>query len=98
MAERHDVIAFDRPGHGLSGWPGATAAQLAEQARLLRGGLAELGVRRATIVGHSYGGSVALAWALDAPDSVDGLAADLGAEPGLARRARRCRPTCWPIR
>lgn len=73
MAERHDVIAFDRPGHGLSGWPGATAAQLAEQARLLRGGLAELGVRRATIVGHSYGGSVALAWALDAPDSVDGL-------------------------
>ena len=26
-----------------------------------------------TVVGHSYGGSVALAWALDAPASVEAL-------------------------
>jgi pimeloyl-ACP methyl ester carboxylesterase len=73
MAARHDVIAFDRPGHGLSGWPGPEGARLSEQARLMRIALADLGVRRATLVGHSYGGSVALAWALDAPETVDGL-------------------------
>ena len=73
MAENHDVIAFDRPGHGLSGWPGQQATHLSEQARLLRFALAELGVTRAIVVGHSYGGSVALAWALDAPESVRGL-------------------------
>lgn len=73
MAERYDVIAFDRPGHGLSGWPGPQGAGLSEQVRLLRAALTRLGVSRATVVGHSYGGSVALAWALDAPDSVDAL-------------------------
>jgi len=30
-------------------------------------------VRRATLVGHSYGGSGALAWALEAPETLDGL-------------------------
>ena len=39
----------------------------------MRGALATMGVDRATVAGHSYGGSVALAWALDAPDSVSGL-------------------------
>lgn len=73
MAARHDVIAFDRPGHGRSGWPGPGGVTLSEQARLMRAALVRLGVPRATLVGHSYGGSVALAWALDAPDSVDGL-------------------------
>ena len=39
----------------------------------MRGALARLGVQRAIVVGHSYGGSVALAWALDAPETVTGL-------------------------
>lgn len=74
MAARYDVIAFDRPGHGLSGWPGAEGARLSEQARRMRAGLARLGARPAIVVGHSYGGSVALAWAFDAPETVSGLA------------------------
>lgn len=73
MAARRHVIAFDRPGHGLSGWPGPQGALLSEQARRMRAGLARLGVERAVVVGHSYGGSVALAWALDAPETVSGL-------------------------
>lgn len=73
LAARHDVIAFDRPGHGLSGWPGPEAARLSEQARLMRLALARLGLPRTLVVGHSYGGAVALAWALDAPETVDGL-------------------------
>lgn len=73
VAARREAIAFDRPGHGLSGWPGPVGVRLCEQARLMRLALAAVGVRRATLVGHSFGGSIALAWALDAPESVDGL-------------------------
>lgn len=73
MAERHTVHLFDRPGHGLSGWPGEDGVQLDTQAALLRGALEQLGVERATLVGHSYGGAVALAWALAAPQSVSAL-------------------------
>jgi pimeloyl-ACP methyl ester carboxylesterase len=72
LARNHTVFAFDRPGHGLSGMPeGATS--LSVQAALMRGAMAEIGVRRMTVIGHSYGGSVALAWALDAPGSVEAL-------------------------
>jgi pimeloyl-ACP methyl ester carboxylesterase len=73
IARDHDTIAFDRPGLGNSGWPGPQGARLDVQARLLRGALDRLGVSRVTLVGHSYGGSVALAWALVEPESVNGL-------------------------
>lgn len=73
LARDYTVIAFDRPGHGLSGWPAQGGESLSVQAALMRGALARLGVERATLVGHSYGGSVALAWALDAPRSVAAL-------------------------
>ena len=74
IAERHDVIAFDRPGLGFTGRPVRGAdRRLGAQAALLRDALARLGVERATLVGHSFGGAVALAWALDAPETVAGL-------------------------
>ncbi len=72
IARRRTVYAFDRPGHGSSGFP-AGMESLTTQARMMRAALACEGVQRAVVVGHSYGGSVALAWALDAPDSVEGL-------------------------
>lgn len=69
------VIAFDRPGHGRSDRIGGDAAHSpARQAAVLREGLAALGVGKAVVVGHSLGGSVALALALDHPDAVGGLA------------------------
>ena len=73
IAERHDVIAFDRPGLGFTGRPVAARPAAGAQAALLRDALARLGVERATLVGHSFGGAVALAWALDAPETVAGL-------------------------
>ena len=73
VAKRHEAIVFDRPGHGLSGVPREGAESLSVQAALMRGALARMGIERAIVVGHSYGGSVALAWALDAPESVQGL-------------------------
>ncbi len=73
FAATNDVIVFDRPGHGLSGAPETGVSSLSLQAALMRAALADMGVDRAIVTGHSYGGSVALAWALDAPDSVNGL-------------------------
>jgi pimeloyl-ACP methyl ester carboxylesterase len=73
LAARYTVVAFDRPGHGDSGWPARGGEQLAHQARMLRAALAALGVDRAILAGHSYGGAVALAWALELPESVAGL-------------------------
>lgn len=73
LADRYEVIAVDRPGHGRSGTPGSGGASIRAQAALLRGALAAIGIDRATLVGHSYGGSVALAWAIDAPESVSAL-------------------------
>lgn len=73
LAARHTVFAFDRPGHGESGWPARGGESLSTQARLIRGALERAGVGRAFVIGHSYGGAVGLAWALDAPRSVAGL-------------------------
>lgn len=73
LAEKYDVIAFDRPGHGESGVPDGGGTSIRTQAALLRGALAQIGVNRAVVVGHSYGGSVALAWAVDAPETISAL-------------------------
>lgn len=69
------VFAPDRPGHGWSERPpGEAASSPARQAALLRAALEKLGVERATIVGHSWGATVAAALALDHPEFTQGLA------------------------
>jgi pimeloyl-ACP methyl ester carboxylesterase len=73
MAGRFAVTAFDRPGLGRSAAPSAGADSPFVQARLMRRALAQSGHDRAILIGHSYGGTVALAWALDAPETVTGL-------------------------
>ena len=68
------VFAVDRPGHGWSSrLAGRAMASPQRQAQVLRAALQNLGVRSALIVGHSLGAVSALALALDAPESVDGL-------------------------
>lgn len=73
LSERYDVVVVDRPGHGLSGVPAGGGVSIVAQATLLRRALAEIGIDRPVLVGHSYGGAVALAWAVHAPDTVSGL-------------------------
>jgi pimeloyl-ACP methyl ester carboxylesterase len=73
LAQRYRVIAIDRPGLGWSDAAPGTET-LAAQARLIRGAAAAAGTTRPLVFGHSYGGAVALAWALDAPETVAALA------------------------
>lgn len=75
LARERRVVAFDRPGYGLSTRPPeGGAAHLADQAAILRSAMLQLGVQRPVLVGHSFGGGVALAYALDHPDDVSGVA------------------------
>ncbi|KAA2241236.1 alpha/beta fold hydrolase [Salinarimonas soli] len=73
LAERYRVLAFDRPGHGWSDRITPEAASPAVQARLVREGLRAMGVERPIVVGHSFAGAVATAFALDHPDALSGL-------------------------
>lgn len=73
LMDAHRVVSYDRPALGRSrGWPdGANhlSGQAAAAARVIEAS----GLERPVVVGHSYGGSVALRLALDYPDLVGGL-------------------------
>ena len=74
LAARYQAFAFDRPGHGHSDRPNHNGDVTVEvQARLLCAALDELRVERPILVGHSWGGALALAYALLYPSDVSGL-------------------------
>ena len=58
------VILFDRLGLGHLEKITDIGDTLKDQARLLRDAALMLGTERPIVLGQSYGGSVALAWAL----------------------------------
>lgn len=81
LAETYRVIVFDRPGLGYTdvadpsygrAWSRGSAT-IAEQADLLRGAARELGAAKPIVVGHSFGASVGLAWAVHHPDDIAAL-------------------------
>ena len=63
LGDHHRVIAFDRPGFGYSERPRDRLWTADEQASLLERALAQLGVERPIVLGHSWGTLVALALA-----------------------------------
>ena len=74
LAASHRVILIDRPGHGWSSRPaGDTYASPARQAELVAEALDRLGVGRALLVGHSWGGAFVTAYGLAFPDRTAGL-------------------------
>ncbi len=79
LKDRYRVIAIDRPGHGYSARPNSDGANPATQARLIAKTVDALGVDRCVIAGHSWGGAVVTAWALDRPEQVAGVAVLAGA-------------------
>ncbi len=80
LADRYRVTAFDRPGQGYTDHvPGiATGAFATEgdspmaQAEMLREAAATLNIENPIVVGHSFGGIVAMAWANGALDQTRG--------------------------
>jgi pimeloyl-ACP methyl ester carboxylesterase len=72
-AQKHRVIAFDRPGFGHSARPRGTIWTPEAQADLVHLALKQIGITRAKVLGHSWGALVAIALALKHPDTVASL-------------------------
>lgn len=73
LSDEHRILMADRPGHGYSDRP-EDGESLGVQAGLIAGALEALAPgEKAVIVGHSFGGAVALRIALDHPDKVKAL-------------------------
>lgn len=72
LQSRYRVIAIDRPGHGYSAEPREPNG-VAFNARIVRGLMATLDLKDVVVIGHSYGGSIALQLALDNPPALRGV-------------------------
>ena len=73
LTERYRLISYHR--HGFAGSTHAEVPlSIAQQAADCRALMDHLGVRRAHVAGHSYGGAIGLQLALDYPDMVHSLA------------------------
>jgi alpha/beta hydrolase fold len=72
-ARKYRVIVFDRPGFGYSARPRGIIWTPEAQAELIHRALQQIGVQRGTVLGHSWGDSVALALAMEYPKTVAGL-------------------------
>jgi pimeloyl-ACP methyl ester carboxylesterase len=90
LARHHTVLAADLPGHGGSA-PGGGDYSLGTLAAGLRDLLAALGLERATLVGHSLGGGVAMQFAYQFPEITERLvlvsSGGLGPEVSAVLRA-----------
>ena len=82
LAGRYRLVRYHRRGYGRSAradGPVSVAAQAADALALLR----HLGIATAHVVGYSYGGTVALQLAMDAPAAVHSLALLEPVVPGV---------------
>ena len=72
LAQRYRVFVVDRPGFGWSD-PLPGGGTLFDQAGAIQEAVARLGATRPLVLGHSYGGAVALTWAATRPGTLAGL-------------------------
>lgn len=84
----HRVLAVDLPGHGASQPPGPDA-ELSLYAEAVAACAREEGLMRPLVVGHSFGGAVALELALQRPQLVGGIV--LAASSGISSTSTRAR-------
>ncbi len=74
LGQRYRVLLIDRPGHGWSTpGTGPDATTPGGEAALVREALQRLGVTSFVLLGHSWGGTLAAAYALDYPQDLAGL-------------------------
>jgi pimeloyl-ACP methyl ester carboxylesterase len=88
LVERHDlfcalgaglvgqfrVTALDRTGHGQAPFASPTGSPW-RQAQAVRHAVSALGLKAPIVIGHSFGGAVALAYALQFPNETRGVVA-----------------------
>lgn len=102
------VVVMERPGSGESTRPANSCARLKTQAETVSAFIRGLGLERPLLVGHSFGGALALTVALEHPEQVRGLAlvAPLAGHQGTVppifnRLTVRSRPmrklTAWTV-
>jgi pimeloyl-ACP methyl ester carboxylesterase len=70
----HRIVAVDRPGCGYSTMRSGEHPGMRAQAALIAQFIRKLELGQPTVVGHSMGGALALALAIDHPDCVNALA------------------------
>jgi pimeloyl-ACP methyl ester carboxylesterase len=73
LAKSHRVVAVDLKGFGYSGRRKKSDHSLTEQARLVVRLMDTLGIDRASVIGHSMGGEVAMRMAANWPERVEKL-------------------------
>ncbi len=74
LKDRFRVVVMERPGGGYSRRASGASARLGVQAGVVAGFIRHLGLERPLLVGHSLGGALALAVALEHRQAVSGLA------------------------
>lgn len=74
LAGEFRVVVMERPGSGESTREPSDCVSVRSQAETVSAFIRALGLERPVLVGHSMGGAVALAVALEHPEQVSGLA------------------------
>lgn len=72
ISSQYQALAFDRPGHGHSQRPNHRDITVEVQAEMLDAALTELKIDQPIVVGHSWGGALALTYALNFPEKLSG--------------------------
>jgi pimeloyl-ACP methyl ester carboxylesterase len=86
LAQRHRVYAFDLPGCGESDALPESARSLGDYSTALRSALLQLGLNQAAVFGTGFGASLAIEFALRAPDMVSQLLLHGVLLPTIAQR------------
>lgn len=73
LAETYRVVVVDRPGSGYSKSLSGEQPALRAQATIIARFIEKLGLERPLLVGHSLGGALSLALALDHPERIRAL-------------------------
>lgn len=73
LAQRYHVFAFDRPGHGHSERSVSIETTVEVQAAMIRDALRKLSMEKPLLVGHSWGGSLALGAAVAYGSDLSGI-------------------------
>lgn len=73
LSASYRLVGYDRPGMGLTKDRPDDAGKLQVQADVAAGVINAMAMRKPIVIGHSFGGSVALRLALDHPEKISGL-------------------------